>query len=286
MSRNLFKSVFAAAVCLVNVSAWALVAEVTKCEAKDDGGKKDVVLFVPAHPDDMIVALGFCHLAKNVYDLHVVDFTHGERGCGAEKFTNGWTKATRTKEEEAVCRSIGAKLHWLDEIDGEAYAGRETCQRLAALIRELKPRAVIGHWPVDIHTDHVMAGAAMQRAVFLSGTKPEVWFFGEGYQSKRFTPDVLVDVSSVWDEIFKTLNLYTCQLFGGAMEAEQRLMKTYYGIQSRQYYDGKCEGFKAMILPFAGDRTIFTDLPRPAGNARGFDFEGVRETTVGNEAKK
>ena len=48
-------------------------------------GKRDVVLFVPAHPDDMIVALGFCHLAKNVYDLHVVDFTHGERGCGEEK---------------------------------------------------------------------------------------------------------------------------------------------------------------------------------------------------------
>lgn len=121
-----------------------------------------------------------------------------------------------------------------------------------------------------------MAGAAMQRAVFLSGTKPEVWFFGEAYQSKRFTPDVLVDVSSVWDEIFRTLNLYSCQLYGGAMEREQRLMKTYYGIQSRQYYDGKCEGFKAMVLPFAGDRTIFTDLPRPSGNARGVDFEGVR----------
>jgi len=238
---------------------------------------KDVVLFVPAHPDDMIVALGFCHLAKDTYDLHVVDFTHGERGLGPVNYTNGVAKATRTKEEEAVCRSIGATLHWLDEIDGEAYAGRDTCWKLAELIKKLKPRAVIGHWPVDIHTDHVMAGAAMQRAVFLSDVKPEVWFFGQSYQSKRYTPDVLVDVTSVWDKIFETLNLYKCQSENGNLERRQRDMKWYYGIQSRQYYDGRCEGFKAMVLPFAGDRTIFTDLPRPAGNERGFDFEGIRE---------
>ena len=34
-------------------------------------------------------------------------------------------------------------MHWLDEIDGEAYACRETCEKLAALLKELKrPRWV------------------------------------------------------------------------------------------------------------------------------------------------
>lgn len=32
--------------------------------------------------------------------------------------------------------------------------------RLAAILKELAPRAVIAHWPVDVHTDHVMTSAA------------------------------------------------------------------------------------------------------------------------------
>ena len=42
----------------------------------------DRVAIIPAHPDDLISCLGFAHLAKGVFELHVIDFTHGERGCG------------------------------------------------------------------------------------------------------------------------------------------------------------------------------------------------------------
>ena len=241
------------------------------------GGQKDRVVIVPAHPDDLVACLGFCHLAKGVYDIHVIDFTHGERGLGQAGFTNGVARATRTKEEEAVCASIGATLHWLDEVDGESYAGRETCRKLAKLIADIRPRAVIGHWPADIHTDHVMAGAAMQRAVFLSGVKPEVWFFEEPYQAKGLVPDALVDVSSVMDEIFESLRLYACQNQGGGLEREQRLVRRFRGMQSRNYYKGECEAYKAMIPPMQGVRTIFSDLPAPKGADRGFDFEGARE---------
>ena len=243
-----------------------------------EGAKgKDRVVIVPAHPDDLVACLGFCHLAKGVYDVHVIDFTHGERGLGQTGFTNGVARATRTKEEEAVCASIGATLHWLDEVDGEAYAGRETCRKLAKLIADIRPRAVIGHWPADIHTDHVMAGAAMQRAVFLSGVKPEVWFFEEPYQAKWLVPDALVDVSSGVDEIFKSLRLYACQNQGGGLEREQRLVRRFRGMQSRNYYKGECEAYKAMIPPMQGVRTIFSDLPAPKGATRGFDFEGAME---------
>jgi len=46
----------------------------------------DKVVIVPAHPDDLIACLGFAHLARGVFELHVIDYTHGERGCGEEKF--------------------------------------------------------------------------------------------------------------------------------------------------------------------------------------------------------
>ena len=179
-----------------------------------------------------------------------------------------------------MCASIGATLHWLDEVDGEAYAGRETCRKLAKLIADIRPRAVIGHWPADIHTDHVMAGAAMQRAVFLSGVKPEVWFFEEPYQAKGFVPDALVDVTTVQDDIFKSLRLYACQNQGGGLEREQRLVRRFRGMQSRNYYKGECEAYKAMIPPMQGVRTIFSDLPAPKGATRGFDFEGAQEDTL------
>ena len=128
---------------------------------------KEKVVIVPAHPDDLISTIGFCLLARDTFEVHVVDFTHGERGLGLEGFTNGVAKATRIKEEESVCAAVGATLHWLDEVDGDAYACRETCWRLADLLKELRPRAVFGHWPVDIHGDHMMAGATLMRRSFL-----------------------------------------------------------------------------------------------------------------------
>ena len=236
---------------------------------------KERVVIVGAHPDDLIACLGFCHLARDRYEVHVVDMTHGERGCGEEKFRSGWTKAKRTKEEEAVCASIGATLHWLDEIDGEAYACRETCEKLAAILKALKPRAVIAHWPVDVHTDHVMAGAAALRAVFLAGIKPEIYFMEEEYQAKRFVPDVLVDVSTVYDKIWESLRLYECQYRDGEIEKGRRTALDFYGKHSASYYHAKAEGFKSFVPPMQGERTIFSDLPHPNPNAARPNFQGV-----------
>ena len=50
---------------------------------------KERVVIVPAHPDDLIACLGFAHLARDTFELHVIDYTHGERGCGEEKFRSG-----------------------------------------------------------------------------------------------------------------------------------------------------------------------------------------------------
>ena len=79
------------------------------------------------------------------------------------------------------------------------------------------------------------------------------------------------------DNDLKSLNLYACQLQGGEMVEHQKLARKFYGFQSRKFYDGYCEGYKALIAPMAGDRTIFTDLPKPKGFCESFEFEGVRE---------
>ena len=172
---------------------------------------REAVVFVGAHPDDLAGEVGAALRLRERYDIHVVDFTRGDRGCGEEKFRSGWTKATRTKEEEAVCAAIGAKLHWIDEVDGEAFACREACERMAAVLREVKPRAVITHWPVDIHLDHVMTGAATLKAIKLAGIDPEIYFHEQDHQSRAFTPTVYVDVTGVEAEKERIIRLYACQ---------------------------------------------------------------------------
>lgn len=238
--------------------------------------RKNTVAIICAHPDDLIACLGFCHLAHDIFDIHVIDFTHGERGCGEEKFRSGWTKAKRTAEEQAVCASIGATLHWLDEVDGEAYARPETVARLAAILKELAPRAVIAHWPLDIHGDHVMASAATLKALFLADIHPEIWFMEEAYQSKRFEADVLLDFSPVADKVWESLRFYECQYRDGAMERRRRTLSELYGMRSADYASGiLAEGFMRFVPPRQGERCIFDELPSP-GHTSGVAFQGAR----------
>ena len=224
-------------------------------------GTKERIVIVPAHPDDLIATMGFCLLANKIFDIHAVDFTHGERGMGPEAFADGSAKATRIQEEESVCAACGVTLHWLDEIDGEAYASRETCERLAGILSKLKPRAVFGHWPVDIHGDHMMAGAALLKAVFLAGLAPEIYFFEEEYQTKAFVPDCYVDITSVLERKFEILRLYECQYFDGGIERRNRVANHYLGMHTAMLAFGYAEAFKALFPPLQGQKNIFQELP-------------------------
>jgi LmbE family N-acetylglucosaminyl deacetylase len=236
---------------------------------------RESVVIVCAHPDDLITSIGFCLLAKDRFDIHVVDMTHGERGMGTAAFKDGSCKKIRTAEEQSVCKAIGAKLHWLDEIDGEAYAGRETCHRLAAIMKDVKPRAVFAHWPVDIHTDHMMAGAAAVRAVFLSGLKPEVYFFDEIYQAKGFVPDCYVDITDVRERKTEILRMYECQYRDGGIERRDIAGDMVNGMRTAILSMGYAEGFKSLFPALQGERNIFSELPRTKRAGR--KFQGAME---------
>lgn len=206
---------------------------------------RDRVVIVSAHPDDLAGQMGLALLLAQRCDLHVIDYTHGERGCGEEKFKNGWTKAERTREEEKVCAAIGATLHWLDEIDGEATAGRETCERLAALLKEIHPRAVILHWPIDIHNDHVMSAAAALRAIQIAGISPEVYFHEQDQQSRGFAPCYFVPIASVAKRKAEIIRNYTCQ--NGDRMAERKARQcTVRGAQCFGYDNEPVEAYAVM----------------------------------------
>ena len=230
----------------------------------EDGAKlervKDRVVTVAAHPDDMAGQMGLALLLAKKCDLHVIDFTHGERGCGEEKFRNGWTKAARTKEEEKVCAGIGATLHWMDEIDGEAMAGRETCERLAKLFKQIQPRAVILHWPIDIHNDHVMSAAASLRALQMAGVSPEIYFQEQGHQSRGFTPCYYVPVDEVAARKAELTRLYVAQ--NGDRIAENKLkLSEHRGNQCFGYGDIYTEAYAVMQGTVRAGEALLEELP-------------------------
>lgn len=190
---------------------------------------KDRVFFFVAHPDDIISSLGTCLLMRDRFELHVCDFTYGERGLGEAGFLDGTTKAKRIKEEKSVCTEIGATLHWYGAEDGNTWAEEGPCRRLAELLKELKPRAVFGHWPMDVHNDHMMSAAVLQKAVKLAGIAPEFYFFEESYDSKGFQAVQYVDITSVAKEKERIIRLYVCQNANDSMCREEMSNSIFRG---------------------------------------------------------
>ena len=194
-------------------------------------GARESIVFVEAHPDDLPGHLGTALRLSEKFDVHVIDFTHGERGCGWEKFTNGWTKATRTAEETEVCRRAGFTLHWCDEVNGFAYAGSNVCAQIAAYLKEINPRAVFCHWPIDTHIDHVLSTAATMKALELAKLKPECYFHEQVTQSRGFQAVYRVEVGSCREKKAELTRLYVCQ-DGDAIAARKATAGRVYAWQT------------------------------------------------------
>lgn len=243
-------------------------------------GAKDRVLFFVAHPDDTLACAGTMFLMKDKFELHVGLMTHGELGLGSKGLRDGTTKATRTKEEEAASAMVGATVHWFDEIDGDAYPNREVCGKVADLLRELKPRAVIALWPLDHHADHAMSAACVIKAIGLVGMREviELYFMEQSYDSRTFVPAYTVDVADVREQKRAYIRQYACQNKGDRMcalemaDAEMRAQRcgTYNVlgpsrncVERFAQWDGKPQGFPC----------IFSELPPPKGWKPGWPKE-------------
>jgi len=223
--------------------------------------KRDIVVYVSCHPDDLGGSVGTVIRLKERFDVHVVEFTHGERGCGEAGFRDGSTKAKRTAEDEAVCRELGVPLHWCSAVDGEAYADRERCEEIAAVFRKLRPRAIIIHSLIETHTDHIMSAVAALRAAQLAQVKPEVYFQEQDVQSRQFMPVYWVDVSMLTERRRRIISLWACQ--NGPAIAERKILTSQVNalrLPRGVYTHAEVFGvFPGTVPPGKG---IFDELPR------------------------
>jgi bacillithiol biosynthesis deacetylase BshB1 len=125
------------------------------------------LLAIAAHPDDVELTCGgtMLKMAQRGYRTGILDLTAGEMG------TRG-TPKTRAKEAAAAAKILRVKYRGCLEVpDSDVQASRQHKLRLAAKIRELRPKTVILPYWQARHPDHYNASTLGYEGCFLAGLK-------------------------------------------------------------------------------------------------------------------
>ena len=202
----------------------------------------DTVVCLAAHPDDVAACMGgTLLLLKDRCNLHVLCATKGERGLPGRPMDE--TAAIRQAEEQSACDLLGAKLTFLGRIDAEAYADRQICGRVAALLDEIGPSVLFTLWPIDQHPDHSAVSEVARKALGAGQAKCPVVYFEAALscQTSQFVPDVYVDVTDVTDRKIELIRLHACQNRDDQLVDFSMKQSTFRGWECGCRY---AEGFK------------------------------------------
>lgn len=180
--------------------------------------RAESLLVISAHAADFVWRGGgiIALYASRGHRVTVCCLSYGERGESARFWRQGLTleqiKAARHGEAEAAAAVLGADLRCFDADDYPLVESRELVDRLVRLYREVQPTVVVTHTPTDPYNgDHEAAcRLALQARVLAQAPgvhpgepvlgAPPVFFF-EPHQTEmcQFRPDVLVDITEVWE---------------------------------------------------------------------------------------
>ena len=174
-------------------------------------------LAVYAHPDDPDLSCGgtLAAWAARGCEVHVCVCCEGDKGSSDPSSSPEELVARRRAEVAAAGRHLGVSAHhWLGYRDGEVDDSPELRRLLVALVRRLRPGAVVGPDPTAVyfgpsysnHRDHRAVGWALLDSVAPAAASPH-YFPDAGpvfqvpalYLSGTLEPDCWVDISSAID---------------------------------------------------------------------------------------
>ena len=173
------------------------------------------VLAVAAHPDDVEQTCGgtLIRSAERGYRTAVVDLTAGEMG------TRGSPEQRLAEAAAAGAEMLLAERHNLHLPDARLENTLEARKKLAAKIRELRPRVVILPYWEARHPDHRRASEIGSEACFLAGLKkldiggephrPLKVLYSSIYADAR--PSFVVDISAQFERRLRALFRYRSQ---------------------------------------------------------------------------
>jgi bacillithiol biosynthesis deacetylase BshB1 len=179
------------------------------------------VLAFGVHPDDVELSCSgtLINEVKKGNLAGVIDLTQGELG------TRG-TIETRKKEAEDAAAIMGLAVREnLKMRDGFFKNDEEHQMQVIRAIRKYQPEVVLANVLDDRHPDHGRAGHLLREACFLSGLSKIETFDDNGNPQQRwrpkqvlhyiqdrfFEPDLIVDISDVFEQRMQAVKAYATQ---------------------------------------------------------------------------
>ena len=196
------------------------------------------LLAIGVHPDD--VELGCSGTLINEIrrgkKAGIIDLTRGELG------TRG-TIETRHREAAEAARIIGVEVREnLKMRDGFFSNDEEHQLQLISVIRKYQPDIVLANVLHDRHPDHGRAGNMISQSCFLSGLSKIQTIDDKGKEQQRWRPsyvlhyiqdyyhepDLLIDISDVFEQRMKSIEAYGSQFHnpGGENQGPQTYIST------------------------------------------------------------
>lgn len=189
------------------------------------------ILAIGVHPDDVELGCSgtIINELKQGKTVGIVDLTQGELG------TRG-TIESRYQEAASAAMIMGVQCREnLKMRDGFFENDELNKLRLISIIRKYQPEIIIGNVLNDRHPDHGRAGKMIADCCFLAGlskieTKDEHgndqlrWrpsYVLHYIQDWYHEPDLLVDISDVFEQRMKAIEAYSTQFHNATMNSDE-----------------------------------------------------------------
>jgi 4-oxalomesaconate hydratase len=188
-------------------------------------------LVVSAHSGDFVWRAGgaIALYASRGWKVKIVCLSFGERGESAKLWREGGMTVTRVKalrrdEALAAAAMLGGEVEFLDCGDYPMNFTAADLNRLVDIYRSLQPEFILTHSLEDpCNFDHPLAARVAQEARIVAqahGHKPGETVLGappvflfEPHQTEQcnWKPQVLLDITPVWDKKRKAFELMAAQ---------------------------------------------------------------------------
>jgi len=185
------------------------------------------LLAIAAHPDDVELTCGgtMIKMARRGYKTGILDLTAGEMG------TRG-TPEMRGKEARKAAKLLG--VVWRGTLgvpDSDVQPSRQHKLKLAAAIRELRPKTVILPYWQARHPDHYHASTLGYEGCFLAGLK-QLPIEGEPYRPFKILystsyadlrPTFVVDITTEFEQRQKAILAFASQFRPAKRQANSKV---------------------------------------------------------------
>ncbi|MBS1655133.1 MAG: bacillithiol biosynthesis deacetylase BshB1 [Bacteroidetes bacterium] len=188
------------------------------------------LLAIGVHPDDVELGCSgvIINEVKKGKKAGIIDLTQGELG------TRG-TIETRYQEAATAAMIMGVQVRENLKMRDGFFINDEAHQlKLIRAIRKYQPDVIIGNILSDRHPDHGRAGKLIADSSFYSGLakietigedgKPQArWrpkMVLQYLQDRFYEPDLLIDISDVFEQRMEAIKAYATQFHTGEMSKQ------------------------------------------------------------------